>query len=147
MNPLGKMAALALILGVSAAVAHSKVQNEAVKARMESMSAIGSSMKALGKMAKGEANFDAGRAELAVATIVEQAEAVPALFKAPETDPETEAKPEIWSNWDDFVAKSEALVGVAQSVDTNSLTGVQAGLGKIGGTCKACHSDYRISKK
>lgn len=148
MIPARKLLALSLIAaaGVAAGVAGAKegVQNPAVKARMDAMAAIGASTRVLGDMAGGKADFDAAKAAEAAAAINATALTVPGLFEAPETDPVSEAKPEIWANWADFVAKTDALAAAAAAVDTSSLDGVKAGMGALGGSCKACHSAYRL---
>ena len=134
---------LALALA-GAALAKEGVQNPAVKARMDAMATIGANTKVLGDMAGGKAAFDAAKAAEAAAAINATALTVPGLFEAEETDPVSEAKPEIWANWADFVAKTDALAAAAAAVDTTSLDGVTAGMGAIGGSCKACHSAYRL---
>jgi cytochrome c556 len=68
---------------------------------------------------------------------------IPAKFEPQTTDPVSVAKADIWTNWRDFVAKSEALLAGAEALDTSSLESIQAGMGVIGGACKACHSAYR----
>ena len=146
MTLASKILALSLIAAGVAGVAVAKegVQNPAVKARMDAMATIGANTKVLGDMAGGKAAFDAAKAAEAAAAINAAALTVPGLFEAEETDPVSEAKPEIWTNWADFVAKTEALAAAAAAVDTSSVEGVQAGMGAIGGSCKACHSAYRL---
>lgn len=123
----------------------SKVKNEAVKARMEAMSSIGAQMKTLGGMAKGEMDFDADKANDAVKTIAMIAATVPALFEAEEDDPESEAKAEIWFDFEDFTQKSVDLemkaTEIAGSIQAKSDIG--AAMGQLGGTCKACHQSYK----
>ena len=63
--------------------------------------------------------------------------------KSSHTDPVSEAKPEIWTNWADFISKANGLGTAAAAVDTASLEGIKAGMGGIGGACKACHETYR----
>lgn len=136
--------ALALGILASGAVAHAEVQNEAVKARMEAMKAIGGAMKTIGGMAQGKVAFDADAAAAAVAVMEAQSAQVPALFEAQESDPKSEAKPEIWTNWDDFVSKSQALNAAAKAADASSPEALGASLGPIGGACKSCHTAYRM---
>lgn len=138
------LAALALTTTATLVTAHSDATNPAVIKRMEVMKAIGASMKTLSGMAKGEMAFDAGKANAAVATIAEKGMTAPALFKANESDHATEALPAIWENWDDFVKKSDTMVMTAKGIDKISdQEALGAALGQIGGTCKACHDDYR----
>ena len=80
----------------------------------------------------------------AKAAIVAAAGEIDAKFAPKETDPASEAKPEIWTNWADFSAKGMALKTAAESLDPASLDGIKAGMGAIGGSCKACHSVYRM---
>ena len=60
------------------------------------------------------------------------------------TDAESKAKPEIWTSWDDFLAKADVLAKAAAALDATSLEGVQAGMEAIGGACKDCHTKYRL---
>jgi cytochrome c556 len=59
----------------------------------------------------------------------------------------TEAKPDIWSDWDNFCAKrsdlqreAEALAAIAKGGDEAAM---KAQFAKTAGTCKACHEDYK----
>ncbi|MCK0140899.1 cytochrome c [Aliiroseovarius sp. F20344] len=141
------IAATALTVSVASVTAHADATNPAVIKRMEAMKAIGGSMKTLSGMAKGEMDFDAAKANAAVATIAEKGMMVPALFEANEADPATEALPAIWENWDDFVKKTDNMVMAAKGVSEIADQGaIGAALGQIGGTCKACHDDYRKKK-
>ena len=63
----------------------------------------------------------------------------------------TGAKPEIWQNQRDFVAKlhnfqaaAQAFNAAAQSGDMNA---IKARYSDLGGTCKACHDKYRSEMK
>jgi cytochrome c556 len=119
--------------------------NPPVKARQEAMDAIAANMKILGDMAKGETAFDAGAAAAAAAAIAAGADAAPALFEPQETDPKSTAKPDIWTNWEDFTAKAKALGDAARALDAATPESLGAGVGAIGGVCGACHKAYRTS--
>lgn len=138
--------ALVLLLLTTAGIAHAKGERTApeAKARAEAMQAVAKNTKVLGDMAGGKAAFDAAAAAAAKAELAAVAAAMPETFAAPGADdPASEAAPAIWTGWDDFLTKADALKVAAEGVDTASLEGVQAGMGAIGGTCKACHSVYR----
>ena len=143
MNLLTKTILIGAILVAGAAFAKDGVKDPTVKARMELMGTIAANTKVLGDMAGGKAPFEAAAAATAKANIAAAAAQIPAKFEPQATDPVSEAKPDIWTNWADFVAKSEALLVQAEALDTTSLESVQAGIGGIGGTCKACHSVYQ----
>ena len=132
----------ALILA-GAAFAKDGVQDPTVKARMDLMGVIAANTKVLGQMAGGEATFEAAAAATAKANLVAAAAEIPAKFEPQATDPVSDAKPDVWTNWADFVTKSEALLAAAEALDTTSLESIQAGMGGIGGACKACHSVYK----
>lgn len=134
-------AGLLLVAGVAVAA---EATDPTVKARQELMDVIGANTKVLGDMAGGKAAFDAAAAETAKAALIAAAAEIPAKFEPQATDPKTTAKAEIWTGWDDFVAKGKALGDAAAALDASSVEGVQAGMGAIGGSCKDCHSTYRI---
>jgi cytochrome c556 len=137
--------ASAIVFGLAtSAIAHDDVANAAVSERMHGMAAISAAMKTLGDMAKGSVEFDAVGAQAAVDAVAAQAAAIPTLFEPEETDPKSDAKAEIWTNWDDFISKASVLQTAAESVIIEDKSSVGAALGAIGGTCKACHSKFRM---
>jgi len=81
------------------------------------------------------------------------AKTIPSLF--PEgstgTGDESRAKPEIWSNWDDFVQAAEANADAAEALAVTAASGtaeeVGAAVKELGKTCGACHDDYRKPKE
>ena len=143
-NLISKTVAIGLIVVAGAAVAKEGVTNPTVKARMDTMQVIRQNTGILGDMAGGKTAFDAEAALAAKTALASAAGEIAARFEPQETDPVAEARPEIWTNWDDFVTKAEALVTAAEAVDASSLDGVRAGMGGIGGSCKACHEAYRM---
>lgn len=127
------------------AMAHTNVQNAAVKARMAAMIGIGAEMKIIGLMAKGTTTFDRDAARAAANAIAAHSAATPGLFEAEETDPKSEAKASIWANFDDFTSKAGELeavaLGLADSIDIADDLG--PAMGALGATCKSCHTTYR----
>lgn len=59
----------------------------------------------------------------------------------------TRAKPEIWSNTDDFLEKYADLQTAADGLLAAAKTGDKGAIGgaikDAGGTCKACHDEYK----
>lgn len=138
-----KLTALALGAALLAGIATSATANEAMEARETLMKSFGGAAKTLGGMASGEVAYDQAAAEAAKATLVAGAAEIAAKFESAIDDPESEAKPEIWANWDDFLAKAKGLGDAAAALDLASAESIGAGMGAIGGSCKACHSAYR----
>ncbi len=140
-----KTLVLGLIMVGGIALAQSKAVDPDVNARQTLMQGIGGAVGAIGGMVKGDKPFDATAAEAAKATLVANAGMIAAKFTTNASDPESRAKAEVWTNWDDFVAKGNALAAAATALDATSLDGLKAGMGAIGGACKACHSSYKAS--
>ena len=143
MRLLTKTAAFALALVATVAIA-AEATDPTVKARQELMGVIGMNTKVLGEMAGGKIAFDAAAAGAAKAALVAASADIAAKFEPQATDPKSEAKPEIWTNWADYQAKATALNTAATALDATTVEGVQAGMAGVGGSCKACHSAYRL---
>ncbi len=137
----GLVAGIFLIAGAAFAA---DATDPDVIARQGLMKTVGMNTKILGDMAGGKAPFDAPKAAEAKAALIAASADIGARFEKPATDPESEAKPEIWTNWDDFVKKGMALNAAATAVDTASAASIGAGMGAIGGACKDCHTAYRM---
>ncbi|MFL4470467.1 cytochrome c [Tateyamaria armeniaca] len=141
----GLVMLLALALCATTALAHQGVKNPAVMARMHGMKQISDNVKMLGTMAKGQIAFDAATAQNAARAIARHSAESVALFTAPETDPKSEAREVIWTEFDDFSAKARDLETLANDLANtlNSLDDVKAAMKPLGASCKACHSVYR----
>lgn len=139
--------ALATTLTLFAGIAFAEVEatDPLVIAQKNLMKSFGGAAKALGGMASGEVAFDATAAEAAKATLVTGSADIHVKFEKAGSDPASEAKPEIWTSWDDFVAKATALNTAATALDATSADGIKAGMGAVGGACKACHTTYRVA--
>lgn len=138
-----RLITVALIATAGAVFAHEGVNDPAVKARMESMKSMGDATKVLVEMARGQAAFDAARAEAARVDLLEEASHTTALFEARATDPMTEAKDSIWAEFSDFTAKAQMLSDVVAGADLASPEALRLSVGEIGRACTACHDAYR----
>ena len=143
MKSFTKTIAVAFILVAGTAFATEGVTDPDVMARQALMGTIAGNAKILGEMAGGKTAFDAAIAAKAKADMVAAAADIPAKFKPEATDPKSKAKAEIWTNWDDFVAKSEMLLTAAEALDPSSAETIGAGMAGIGGACKSCHTTYQ----
>ena len=139
----------ALVIGAvlisGAAYAKGDRTDPNAKARSDLMRVVGKNTGILGDMAGGKAAYDAAAAEAAKAALIEAAGQVETAFKDQGgADPASEAKPEIWANWDEFLADAKALGDAAGAMDVSSAETIGAGMGALGGACKDCHTDYRV---
>lgn len=113
-------------------------------ARADLMRMQGMNAGILGKMAKGEEPYDLAKAEAAKAALIDTAAKIETVFaEQGGEDPASEAKPEIWANWEDFLVKAKGLGDAAAAMDVASAETIGAGMGAVGGACVACHEDYR----
>ena len=138
---LSLVAALSI---ATAALAHQGVKNAGVMARMDGMLSAQKATKVLIDMAAGKRSFDADDADAAKARILEDLSRVPALFESPHDDPMTEARPIIWTQYDDFLRRNDQAVLAMKAVKTETKAGLQATLPAAGAACLDCHQTYRL---
>lgn len=137
-------ATLAIVTAAGAALAHEDVENPVVAERMELMGSIRESFATIGNMVRGRTDFDAEAAATAREGLIGAAGEIPAKFEAPEMDPESEASPAIWENWDTFTGFASDLEAAAEELETDSLDALRAGMGTIGQSCGGCHEEFRV---
>lgn len=143
-----KVLIIAATLCAGAAYAEDEPTDPNAIARAELMKTIGKNIGIIGDMAGGKAAFDAAAAEGAKAALVEATGKIEATFKDQgAADPVSEAKPEIWANWEDFLKKAHAANDAATALDVASVDTLKAGMGALGGACKDCHTTYRVMKQ
>lgn len=142
-----KAFALGVVLVAGAAYAEEEPTDPNAIARSELMKMVGMNTGILGNMAGGKDPYDAAKAEGAKAALIEASAKIEATFmEQGAADPVSEAKPEIWANWDDFLVKAKALGDGAAAMDIASVETIGAGMGALGGACKDCHTTYRVMK-
>lgn len=121
-----------------------------VEARQAYFKALGASMKIFAESAK---SFDAEKVKAEAAQFEKTlATDVAPLFAPGTSDADfpgkSRAKANIWENMDDFGAKGKAMHEAAAALIVAANSGDAAtfgpAVGKLGGTCKACHDDYRV---
>jgi cytochrome c556 len=140
-----KAFAIGAVLAAGAAYAQEEPTDPQAIARSELMKMVGMNTGVLGNMAGGKDPYDAAKAETAKAALIEAAGKIEATFMDQGgADPVSEAKPEIWANWDDFLIKAKAMGDAAAAIDVSSVETIGAGMGGLGGTCKDCHTTYRL---
>ena len=148
-----KVLALSTLCAALALPAMAQDFSGQLKARQGQFRIMAINLGIIGDMAKGEAEYDAEAAQSAADSIV----AVSMINQGPlwpegssEMDLDgTRAKVEIWDNFDDFASKWGAVNEKAMGLQEVAATGQEAlgpALGQLGGTCKACHDEYRAPR-
>lgn len=144
----GIVTAAALALPV-AATAQNAFEAQ-VKARQGLMDVMALNLGVLGGMARGNMDYDAATAQAAADNLVAVSKVGHQFFWPEGSDnmsiDGTRALPAIWDNldeviadWTEFGAKAEAL----QAVAGDGLEALGPAIGGVGGTCQACHEDFR----
>lgn len=142
-----KVFAVGAILAAGAAFAQDRTDPNSI-ARSDLMKMQGQNIGILVGMAEGKAPYDAAAAEAAKAGLIETSGKIEAVFMEPGgADPASRAKPEIWTNWEDFLMKAKALGDAAAALDVASIETIGAGLGALGGACGDCHKSYQAPKQ
>ena len=120
----------------------------ALEYRQGVMNVYSWNMKAMGDMMKGKKPYDADAfarhaSDLAAAASLELLAGFP-----PESDSgETDARADIWFDFEDFTQKLEDLRSASQNLSQVAASGDREAMGKAlgqtGKSCKACHDSYK----
>lgn len=121
------------------------------KVRQDLMSSVGFAAKQAGAMIKGEAPWDALKAELAMRTINAAATGFPHFFPEGSTSGnETEASPKIWEDMAGFLE----LAGELREHSAAGIAAAKKGPDDFNKEftamtkyCKDCHESFRIKKQ
>jgi cytochrome c556 len=138
------LVAAVLGLGLTAVVA----QSDPIAERRNTMKGVGAATRDGAAMAKGEAPFDAAKAQTIFKVYGDAAKKMPGLFPDnAKTGGETTAAPKIWEDQAGFKAafvKFETEAGTHTSV--GDLDAFRTAFGNVTKNCGACHETYRIKK-
>jgi cytochrome c556 len=117
-----------------------------IRDRHELMEGIGKNAKIIGDALK---SGDRDAIEDAALKVQTSATKIVALFPRGSTDPQSRAKPEIWTKWPTFQDNTRLLESSAGELAATAKSGgnVQAAADKVFGVCKRCHDEFRKPKK
>jgi cytochrome c556 len=120
---------------------------DAVKYRKAALTVMAAHFGRVAAMANGRMPFDAGAAA-SNAAIAESMSKLPWAGFGEGTDKgDTKARPEIWSDKAKFTAASEKMQAemskLAMVAKGGNIDAIKAQVGATGGSCKACHDDFR----
>ena len=141
---------LASLVSLPAAAQFQKPE-DAIKYRQSAFTVMANHLGRVGAMAQGRVPFDAKAAADNAAIVVTMSK-LPWVAFGEGTDKglPNRAKPEIWKDSakvkdlaGKMMAEAEKLEAAAKS---GSLDAIKAAMGPLGGSCKACHDDYRAEK-
>jgi cytochrome c556 len=138
------LSAVGSILFAAAALAHSGATG-VIKERMESMGVMGDAIKRVAPMFQGEAAYDTQAVRDAAKTIKDHAgDSMVEQFPGGSNASPSEARAQIWSQWDDFIALATQLKVYAEALtlaadnpveeaDAMASESMMGGMGMMGG--------------
>ena len=140
-----KLLILVFVTISSIAFAHSGVKDKNVKERMMVMKAMADNTKIIGQMLKGKTSFDENEAKLALERLSSLSLKTPKVFEVNATDPKSEAKSNIWDEFDEFTKLSQDLAEATEvlAVSVGTINDLRPALKRVSSGCKACHNKYR----
>lgn len=120
--------------------------DDLVEYREDGMHVLGGHMGSIGAIVKGKVPFTDDLATHARG-LAAQSKLVKGAFKDKAMNGDSEAKSDIWENWDDFAAKADDLESAAaefaDAAGSGDMAAVRAKVGAVGKACKGCHDDYK----
>lgn len=138
-------------LASTPAAAQFQKPEDAIKYRQSAFTVMANHFGRVAQMAQGRVPFDAKVA-------AENADIVLTMSKLPfqgfgeGTDKglPQRARPEVWKEQPKFRAAAEKMQAEVAKLDaaakTGNLDAIKAAVGAVGGSCKACHDDFRAEK-
>ena len=147
---LAATAVMGLACALPAAAQFQKPE-DAIKYRQSAFTVMATHFGRIGAMAQGRVPFDAKMAA-ENAVIVSDMAKLPFTAFGDGTDKgmPNRAKPEIWKDAAKFKAASDKMVAEVAKLDaaakSGNLDAIKAAAGGVGGSCKACHDDFRAEK-
>ena len=139
--------AAAALAGVAGAASGQQKPEDIIKYRQSALFLMGQHFGPIAAMAQGKLPYDKDAAARNAAVVEYMSKLPWDRFPAGTDQGNTKAKPEIWSNLDDFKSKADKMqseVGkLAQVAKTGDFNALKAQVGETGKACKACHDEYR----
>jgi cytochrome c556 len=142
------LAAATIVLSATPALAQFAKAEDAVKYRQSAFFIMGQNFGRVAAMAQGKAPFDA-KVAAESAAIAETMSKLPwaGFVAGSESAGSSKAKPEIWADAAKFKEGADKMQAemtkFSAAAKTGSLDNIKAALPGVGGTCKACHDDFR----
>lgn len=143
--------ALAVAAASLPAAAQFQKPEDAIKYRQSAFTVMANHFGRVAAMAQGRVPFDAKVAADNTAIVMTMSKLPYAGFgDGTDKGLPNRAKPEIWkeqAKFNDLAGKMQAEVAkLDAAARSGSLDAVKAAVGAVGGSCKACHDDFRAEK-
>lgn len=121
-----------------------------VKERMELMVSMGKAMKSLNAMVRGKTDLDPDSFAGAARRIQKHSAEMIKMFPKGSMQAPTEARPEIWTDWERFQALASSMEAEAGKLAAAGGSGDRKAIAlqfrRVGKLCSSCHKDFRRKK-
>ena len=142
------IASFLLVAGLVLVQAQEAEEDPVLVYRQKLMKGHGASMGSIGDILKYKLPYSPEHIATHAKNINMFSKLIPDAFEKKSPEGMTDAKPEVWANWDDFVAKSQAL-GDASAKLADAASGggemrtIMPHVKGLGDACRGCHNTYR----
>jgi cytochrome c556 len=138
--------------GAPAATAQPSPARIAIENRKAVYTLVGNNFRLIGAVLKGATPYDAAAVQKAIARVVFLSALVDEAFPDVSNvgEPETKAKPAIWTNRADFDKKLREFqthlvaLQIVNDSDKNASEAFKTAATAVGQDCKGCHDDFRV---
>jgi cytochrome c556 len=121
-----------------------------IQYRQRIMQSQGASMGAIGDIMKNKLPYS-GHIATHAQDIQRITKLIGEAFKKEIATGKTDAKPELWKEWDKFVAAADAVEQesgkLAEVAQSGNMEAIGAQVKKLGDACGTCHKPYRKPKE
>lgn len=118
----------------------------AIQYRQNYMGAIGGHTGAIRRLKDGRFTAE-GHLEMHTEALVKLTKDISLLFPEGTLEGKTDAKAEIWENWEEFKARAndsrQAAQALLNAVQSGDAALIDTRFGELAQTCKACHKPFR----
>jgi len=142
--------AILICLVVTTATVQAQDNEAFIQYRQKVMGSNGANMGAIGDILKNklpyQSHITAHAEEIQRMSLL-----IPDSFKKDIADGKTDAKPEIWKEWDKFTAAANDMgreaAELAKVAQSGNMEAISAQVKKLGDACGACHKPFRKPKE
>lgn len=118
-----------------------------IQYRQKLMSANGAHMGSIGDILKNKLPLSPSHIAIHARAISETSKLIGPAFEKKITEGKTDAKAEIWQDWDKFLAAAKSLeeesARLAELAEKGDMQGVLPQVRKVGDACSGCHEPFR----
>lgn len=150
--PYTLMALLVGMLGLVLMLTSAQAQDDEhyLGYRQKVMKSMGASMGAIGDILKHKLPF-AGHIGVHASDISRMSAVIAEAFEKEITEGRTDSKPDVWQDWDKFMAAAEALqeegAKLAEVAGGGDMAAIGAQVKNLGKACGDCHKPFRKPKE